>query len=176
MQTPIVFLDVDGVLNSRRWDARSGAAEEAGPPTERELWERRIDPECVARLDRLLQRTGAVVVVSSSWRKRLPLNEIVPILEARGFRGRIVGATATEDNTASRGAEITRWLTENDTRGAAYVVLDDEVVEDVPPELVVRPSEGTGLTDQDIDRALLILTGRSGQQVEERQAGRGSDA
>lgn len=58
----VLFLDIDGVLNSVE-TMRSGRWN-AGTET--------LDPENVERLDRLIQLTGAVVVVSSTWRKTLP--------------------------------------------------------------------------------------------------------
>jgi hypothetical protein len=103
MHKPVVFLDIDGVLNSKQWYAHDAATHEGISPlsTERKLWEHSIDPDCVQRLNRILQQTGAVVIVSSSWRKKHALSEIVSILESRGFRGEVDGATSA-NGTLSR--------------------------------------------------------------------------
>jgi hypothetical protein len=82
MYKPVVFLDIDGVLNSKQWYAHDAASHEGISSTERKLWEHSIDPDCVQRLNRILQQTGAVVIVSSSWRKKHALSEIVSILGA----------------------------------------------------------------------------------------------
>jgi hypothetical protein len=169
MERPIVFLDIDGVLNSAQWYAQAGSRREkgeSGPSTERELLERSIDPACVQRLNRLLQLTGATVIVSSSWRKNHGLSEIVSIMKARGFCGEVVGTTSSDDGTLSRGGEITRWLEKNFPLGAAYVVVDDEVETGLPAEVVVVTSNDTGLTDEDVDRAIAILSRRSDKRQE----------
>jgi HAD domain in Swiss Army Knife RNA repair proteins len=164
VERSIVFLDIDGVLNSAQWYAQAGSRGEKGPSgtsTERELLERSIDPACVKRLNLLLQRTGAAVIVSSSWRKKHGLSEIVSIMEARGFCGEVIGTTSSGDGTLSRGGEITTWLKKNLPLGAAYVVVDDEVETGLPAEVVVVTSNDTGLTDEDVDRAIAILSRQS---------------
>jgi hypothetical protein len=155
MERPIVFLDIDGVLNSRQWYAQAVPREEG--PTGRSLLERSIDPACVQRLNRLLKRTRAVVVVSSSWRKQHELSEIVSIIEARGFCGEVIGVTPSDDSAQSRGAEITKWLEENGPDGVVYVAVDDEVVTGLPAEALIVTSRDTGLTDEDVERAIGIL-------------------
>lgn len=62
----VIFLDVDGVLNS----ARSCLAFKGYPfPDEGpgHGWEK-LDPIAVSMLDRVCRKTGAVCVLSSSWR------------------------------------------------------------------------------------------------------------
>ena len=161
MATPIVFMDIDGVLNSEKWYAQAASRKEdrnSESSTQQSLLERSIDPACIQRLNRLLQRTGAAVIVSSSWRKEHPLSEIVRIMEARGFCGAVIGATPSDDGTLSRGEEITRWLKMNVPRGVAYVAVDDEVETGLPPGVVVVTSRDTGLTDEDVERAIGILS------------------
>ena len=151
MHKPVVFLDIDGVLNSKQWYAHDAASHDGISSTERKLWEHSIDPACVQRLNRILQQTGAVAIVSSSWRKKHALSEIVSILESRGFRGEVEGATSA-NGTHSRTEEIAEWLAENRPPGAAYVVIDDELPSALPTERVVSPSNQTGLTDKDVER------------------------
>ena len=58
----IVFLDFDGVLNSHAYfNARTEKFEDVGEAGE-------LDPTAVERLNRIIDATGALVVVSSSWR------------------------------------------------------------------------------------------------------------
>ena len=120
--------------------------------------ERSIDPACVLRLNRLLQRTGAVVVVSSSWRKKHRISEIISILDARGFCGEVIGVTPSDEAMQSRGEEITSWLKKNAPRDVAYVAVDDEVKTGLPTAVVVVTSRNTGLTDDDVERAVRILS------------------
>ena len=60
--TPIIFLDIDGVLNSGDW------AEELykNPNPNYHNW---CDPKAVDRLIEFLQSTGFMLVLSSSWRR-----------------------------------------------------------------------------------------------------------
>jgi hypothetical protein len=161
MERPIVFLDIDGVLNSKQWYAQAAFRKDersSQPSTDRSLLERSIDPTCIQRLNRLLQHAGAVVIVSSSWRKKHQLSEIVSIIEARGFCGEVIGVTPSDDGTLSRGGEIATWLKTNVPRGVAYVAVDDEAATGLPPEVVVVTSMDTGLTDEDVERAIRILS------------------
>lgn len=64
----VLFLDIDGVLNSLQWAQAGngfGCAAMRSPPT-RELL--RWDPACVRNLRNVIEATGAKIVVSSSWR------------------------------------------------------------------------------------------------------------
>jgi hypothetical protein len=159
MHKPVVFLDIDGVLNSKQWYAHNAASREGSSlrSSERRLWEKSIDPECVQRLNRILRQTGAVVIVSSSWRKKHALSEIVSILESRGFCGEIDGTTSAI-GMLSRTEEISEWLAENRPPGSAWVVIDDELTSALPGERIVSPSNQTGLTDRDVEEAIAILT------------------
>jgi hypothetical protein len=57
----VIFLDVDGVLNSRGKWAGCDLANLTDSGT-------RIDPLAVARLKRIVDATDAKIVVSSTWR------------------------------------------------------------------------------------------------------------
>jgi len=84
----IVFLDFDGVLNSHLFMMKerlrdpSSSGGVAG-----------IDSEAVARLNAICARTGARVVVSSSWRYGHPLDELREILGGAGFVGEAIDTT-----------------------------------------------------------------------------------
>lgn len=56
----IIFLDIDGVLNSRDWYFHS-----YGSDHEKDL---QADPRCIERLRTIVENTGARIVLSSSWR------------------------------------------------------------------------------------------------------------
>lgn len=90
----IIFLDIDGVLNTQETLRKSHNGIIG------------IDPYKVLLLDRIVQATGAEVVLSSSWRKghfeELQKGLAVPLLDRTG-------------NCCSgiRGVEIHNWLTEN---------------------------------------------------------------
>jgi len=118
-----LFLDIDGVLNHEEW-----YKERVHTFKRKEWWEGCFDPECVKRLNQILNKTGARLVVSSCWRNDSELK--------RYFE--TVGITTDFDTTPnirhklpdgtiswpSRGEEIDEFLKTHpcDT----YVILDDD--------------------------------------------------
>lgn len=144
----VVFLDFDGVLNSRRFFAQRPQTTGADDA---------LDEGAVARLNRIIERSGAKVVISSTWRITEPLPRIVAILGAHGFRGEVIGVTPTRGG--SRGGEIKAWLDEN--RGVSqYVVLDD--AKDIGPVAasLVQTHVDDGLLDEHVDAACAMLERR----------------
>lgn len=144
----VLFLDIDGVLNSVE-TMRSGRWN-AGTET--------LDPENVERLDRLIQLTGAVVVVSSTWRKTRPLGTITTLLEKAGLSSesasRFIGTTP-ELPSAYRGAEIQEWL--GNIPSENFVILDDD--SDMKPYMnrLVKVDGEWGLQDHDVEEALSLF-------------------
>ena len=115
-----LFLDVDGVLNHNDWWYSKEAQENPKP-----FPQSSFDPRCVNRVNEILDKTGAELVISSSWRTDMNLPEI--------FRS--VGLPDKFDITPSdafsewkiyesRGEEIDEFL--NQHTYDDYVILDDE--------------------------------------------------
>lgn len=169
----IIFLDVDGVLNSIAWmrvmprgevtqaerDAVSPFAAEPGPeePPDRHARNARwFDPRAVACLNRLVAESGADVVISSTWRIGHSLAEIDTALRFRGFQGRVIGATPFLQGEP-RGLEIQAWMDAQPEPPEAFVILDDSSdMEHLLPKLV-RTQGSVGLTEVDVDFALFEL-------------------
>lgn len=161
----VIFLDFDGVLNSGPYfDARGGIDG---------IWEAKeeheaLDPAAVRRLNRLIERTGAKVVVSSSWRHGRTVEQLQALLTARGFIGEVIDKTITSvPNTdplskrvcGSRGDEILHWVTLNSRAygGIEFVVLDDDSDMDAVWRCFVQTTFAQGLTDDHVDRAIELL-------------------
>ena len=135
----VIFLDIDGVLAPiRRWD-RYGE----------------LDPVCLQALNEVVARSGAEIVVSSTWRYGKTIAELQAMLEAAGFTGRVVDTTPTDTPGASRGDEIAAWLADHDVSG--YVIIDDHPdMGDLRTHLVqTQPAQG--LQRADAVRALATL-------------------
>ena len=118
----IIFLDIDGVLNSVDYFTNRRNEDE-------DRWEDDIDPRTIELLNDFLGEDG-LVVVSSTWRLDSNKEELQKILDARGFTGKIIGCT---DNLrisyGSRGLEIRKWLSDNidDSQDFyRYVIFDDD--------------------------------------------------
>ena len=66
-----LFLDIDGVLNHDEW------FESENYKKHQENWKKSMfDPACVERVNTILDKTGARLVISSSWRSMTDLEEI----------------------------------------------------------------------------------------------------
>ena len=124
---PVVFLDFDGVLNHhdmlKRWMKRTGNNDA-------------IDIYSARALQKILDLSGADVVISSTWRIYYTDEELKTMLARRGApRVNIIGRTPRTMDM-HRGHEISDWLERNfeDTgKRVSFVILDDdESVGDFP--------------------------------------------
>jgi hypothetical protein len=123
----VIFLDIDGVLNS---------AETPNPRKFPYI----ADDRLVKRLLQLCERTGAKVVLSSTWRY-----DPVGLLAARHFQIPFIDVIPDMPGEA-RHKEIMRWLSSHDDV-SRYAVIDDEDDElDTLP--LFQPSASTGLTEE----------------------------
>jgi len=139
----VIFLDIDGVLINQRYASRNTA-----------------DPKCVEQLNRITDRTGAKIVVSSSW-KHHGLPRITLILKQWGVTGDIIDITPDWPGYERRW-EIMGWLSDSvmyQDLNNTFVVIDDE--RDAFPSGMygVRPRFECGLNVIDADRAIAILEG-----------------
>lgn len=112
----VVFLDFDGVVNSKLTRTRY-------PDKYID-----IDPHHVQFLNRITNATGAVIVLTSSWRFS---DDAIDTLQGAGCHAQIVGKIPDTTNrgrdghwATSRGDEIKIWLSENKAC-KQFVILDD---------------------------------------------------
>jgi hypothetical protein len=153
----IVFLDLDGVLNSHlfllaRAKQSADGTYDQGPA--RRNMAHMLDRTAVLRLNRLLAVTGAQVVISSSWRIPWSCQQITRWLVRRGFKGDVIGRTPTYGK--GRGNEIQQWLVANGPV-ASFVILDDDSDMEPLQHRHVKTTWGEGLLDEHVDRAILML-------------------
>ena len=138
MTRRVIFLDIDGVLAPiRRWD-RYGD----------------LEPACIHVLNEIVARSGADVVVSSTWRYGKTVAELQAMLEAAGFTGSVIDTTPVGPPGAERGDEITAWLDAH--RVAGYVIVDDHPMGALGSRLLLT-HPGRGLQRADAARAIQIL-------------------
>lgn len=155
---PVVFLDIDGVVNHHTLYAERQARGDASDET---TW---IDPACVARVQAVCDRTGAAIVISSSWREIIGVPATVAALRHHGLMADVAGSTPTEREVhgplafgRTRWAEIRAWLDAH-TEVTRFVVLDD-AADSTPAEVYVHTDIAVGITDADVERAVAILRG-----------------
>ena len=145
----IIFLDIDGVLNNK-WFF------EKREPDAPEFGEHDIDIENIYYLNRLVKETGALLVISSSWRNGYPLTDIQRFLEKNGFKypERVIGTTMS-DTKLVRGGEIKKWL---DLTGVEkFVILDDDSDMGEVIDNLVQTQYEDGLTSVEMFKAIEIL-------------------
>lgn len=152
MNVRLIFLDVDGVLNSNAW--YDGYLPRGFPVPRPPL-----DPAAVGRLDRIVRATNAYIVLSTSWRGH---PELPGWLLSHGCRGTVVGQTPVLPGRP-RGDEIAAWLNRKAKQGiavAAFCILDDgDDMGDLSPWLI-QTTQDYGLQDDDVERAITLLTER----------------
>lgn len=149
----ILFLDIDGVLNSEQYAHKVG-----------DEWDNnQIDPIAVARLNIITEITGASIVVSSSWRIGETLLSIQQLLKSFNIKANVVGLTKYLHS--DRAEEIWDWITDNKSIIDNYVILDDDRLEakrdcsdPVLDQHFIRTSWLDGLQDKHIEMAVNILT------------------
>jgi len=156
----IVFLDIDGVLNHHAfWDRY---VEEHGKHVG---MHHELCPISMGHLNRLLDETGAEVVVSSTWRLGRSLEELQEVLEANGFTGEVVGKTMNsysnrrlwEKYHQLRGRQIMAYIREHLEEGDRFVILDDD--SDMGPMLpwFVQTGFKEGLLPHHVEIAKCVL-------------------
>lgn len=146
----VLFLDIDGVLNSRKYILQMD-----------ELWDdpkNQMDPLAIARLNTITSKTGASIVVSSTWRlafKHYP-DKLADCMASYGIAAPVIGMTddLVRDGLA-RKDEIRSWLN-NHPEVEAFVILDDETL-DTFSDHHIKTRFDDGLQDVDVLRAIGIL-------------------
>lgn len=148
----ILFLDIDGVLNSEQYIHKVGDAWTGD----------QIDIEAVNRLNKITEVTKASIVISSSWRIGTTLEQLQELLKTNGVKANIIGTTKVLNT--DRSIEIWDWIDDNKAIVDNYVILDDDRLEQkrdnsdpVLDQHFVRTSWLDGLQDRHIEKAIEIL-------------------
>lgn len=143
-----LFLDVDGVCNSTRWLASQESRRRLYPLSH-------FDPAAVALVDEVCARTGAEVVVSSSWRLGKTVAGLQDLFRRVGLRAPVVCKTGVDKR--GRGVEVRNWLVAGPPV-ESFVILDDFA--DMAPlgGQHVKTDAARGITEQDAERAVALLS------------------
>ncbi len=117
----VLFLDVDGVLNSEPYCIEH----------REDLWDNPIDREAVKRLVKIVQASGAKIVLSSSWRggwDKEPENMDVDgrvLSSVLGEYGLTIYDKTEYIEYGRRAREIKSWLGHCPVHVESFVILDD---------------------------------------------------
>jgi hypothetical protein len=149
----VVFLDFDGVLNCQEYLQRLNGV------VYHDSDELMVDR--VTLVNDIINRTGARIVISSSWRLCHTLDKLRRILIARGFKGEVIGTTPSDLNdlpippfdTRQRGHEIQAWLDEHpDVK--RFVIIDDDADMAHLMKHLVKTTFASGLQPEHVERAV----------------------
>jgi hypothetical protein len=159
----VIFLDIDGVLNNiySKTRAPSGVIG--------------IDDDKVKRLRKIVEATGAKLVLTSTWKK--DTGEDRDYMLRKLGREKLHILMHTVDEGRNRWEGIRRWMDRYGTNLEAYVILDDELFPDYysdPANKILRPEvkdhlvrtelfdkEG-GLSESHVEEAVRILNSGKG--------------
>lgn len=147
----IIFLDVDGVLNSNSFAESMFETEGV-----RVFHEDILDKRCIVRLKTIVSRTGAEIVLSSTWR-RIPEAREHLCNQLAEF-----GLTIHSDTPCmgrKRGDDISEWfIRHRDLDIESYIILDDDSDMGIHMSHLVHTSFFEwGLEDKHIEPAVQIL-------------------
>lgn len=163
----IIFLDIDGVLCT--WDSLS-------LPRRTKSFAR-FCKSSVAKLNEITDSTGAVIVLTSSWRRRIPSASLALgcHIALEGVTAQIIGQTPRlqarvwkdadghTHNGVPRGAEIQSWLDENDDVSIeSFVIIDDDsdMIHLSDRLVCVKNGMETGLRAEHVEQAISLLSGK----------------
>lgn len=167
----IIFLDIDGVLNTERYIIEQYNQRGKRPP----IADYNFDPICLENLKELIKATNAYIVISSSWRIREDefvqwqlgkynndehWNALIRNLNSIGLNERILDVTPRLSR--ERGNEIRKWLQNNEQLNIeSFVIIDDDrdMCEFTETNLV-KCNWKDGLTEELKDEAIKILNGK----------------
>lgn len=152
----VLFLDIDGVLNSSSYFRREVG--EADGRCMAAYENTQLDPLAIERLNRVIDVTNAEVVISSAWRIGNRIGAIQRAMRDRGFRHRLYCKTPVLlGGEGLRNNEIQKWLDDNQPV-ERFAIVDDLFVAGIGfvPQFVLTDYED-GLTDVHADRLIQIL-------------------
>lgn len=161
----VLFLDIDGVLNTKYWYTQMDRN------TPKDKYGYAFDPNSVANLKRIVEDTGAEIVISSSW-ECMGLSQMEDMWRDRNLPGRIIGITPNSVSDEMllnadidsielfhiRGEEIKEWLMKHAKRVSSYAIIDD--MDNMLPEQqshFVQTNPEVGITEGDADTIITIL-------------------
>ncbi len=145
----LLFLDIDGVLNHRSF-LSSAFSKHNGDEQINHL-----DPDAIEHLNRIVDQTSCLVVLSSAWRM-FGLSRVHRWLIDRGYRHRLDRQTPMKISGV-RGQEIDLYLKSLSEQPESFCILDDS--RDIYPheENWVWCDPNEGLTAAKADEAIRML-------------------
>jgi len=142
-----LFLDIDGVLNSRE-----AYKEQYKGKSQIHV----ICPKLVARLNRIVKELGCKVVLSSIWRFN-GLKMVQDKLDENNAEFQLIGRTSIYGRGRDRGEQIQEYMDEHNITAEQIVILDDDSdMVHLMPRLIQTTFE-KGLQDEHVKKAIALF-------------------
>ena len=119
----IIFLDIDGVLNTGRYQD----IQEKRDNKSYFYHQFHFDNICMNNLKEIISEFNAYIVISSSWRiekDRIYWEKILNNFRKYNIEDRIIDKTPSFSTI--RGNEIKKWIEDNKDKVTNFIILDDE--------------------------------------------------
>ena len=148
----IIFLDVDGVLNSIK-SLKTAYKKDSTRPYSDYYYP--FDPRCLLNLKHLVEETDSYLVITSTWRKHELGREILlSELKKYNLDTRVIGYTDILNK--AREVEIKAYLEKLD-EDVNYIILDDSKGFPELGEYLIRTNYEKGLTKTKARRGIKKL-------------------
>lgn len=158
----VLFLDIDGVINSYdNIHTRLKQFRENKIPN-RDQFGALFDKKCIKYLDLIIKETNCKIVISSSWR-RVGLKKMKEMWITRELPGEIIDITPKRIRTEilakfkggiTRGSEIQQWIEDNHPYSYCIVDDDDDML---PHQNFVKTNTYNGLDIKATKKIIKIL-------------------
>lgn len=124
----VLFLDIDGVLNSERTNAAFGGYPHDFSPVDKA----RFDPVALALVRKLCAAADSAIVLTSTWRTMFTIEEVAHHLDLP-----IMAATRDLGGDYARTDEIALWL-KTHPQIKDYAIVDDLPLDFDDPDMQAR--------------------------------------
>jgi hypothetical protein len=151
----VIFLDIDGVLNSRRYDRERAFGDGNN-----------IDVSRLPLLREIVEQTGARIVLTSTWRVHWDASPALCDEIGKGLTALFAEyGLGLFDKTpvlsaSDRAEEVSAWLFSHAKEVEAFVIIDDILAGwgELSDRLVrTSPMIGRGLEQMHVERAIRLL-------------------
>ena len=151
MTMNIIFLDIDGVLNSHR--KLKEVYEKTHKP--HSGYNYPFDEICLQNLKELVTITNSKIVITSSWRRdQEGRDTLINALKEYELEEHIIGYTPILGK--SRGIEIQAYLNQLDYQ-PNFIILDDDTDMDNLIDYLIKTNISVGLTKTNVEEAIKLL-------------------
>lgn len=150
----IIFLDFDGVVNTIYWSQGPDGVynQNVFKSGHQEL----NNKQAIGWLNELYRHCPYDIVVSSTWRLGMSVEELQDLLLRSGFDPEINVIGKTPVLYVERGREIQRWIDDNNYTGN-FVIIDDDSDMCHLKNKLVQPNTYIGMTLYDFRKALKLF-------------------